>query len=105
MGRGGKKVRTPGHSDRSTAALPAVSTGGTFPKGVFHAVLLTPWGIRTLTETCAAAGSYASALKERDTAMKVDDINVKEEREEGKVGEGQTRVDKEVVAKILPLVW
>ncbi|KAI0232163.1 hypothetical protein LSAT2_017482 [Lamellibrachia satsuma] len=41
------------------------------------------------TETCAAAGSYASVLKERDTAMKADDINIEEEREEGKVGEDE----------------
>ena len=52
------------------------------------------------TESCATAGSYASALKERETVMEADDINVEEEREEGKVGEGQARVEGQVLAGV-----
>ncbi|KAI0232164.1 hypothetical protein LSAT2_017484, partial [Lamellibrachia satsuma] len=44
------------------------------------------------TESCAAAGSYASALKERET-MEAEDYNVEEEREGGRVVEGQARVE------------
>ena len=52
------------------------------------------------TESCAAAGSYASALKEKETAIEAEVYNVEEEREGGRVREKQTQVDKEIGVKV-----